>query len=270
MSDLTAIEKRKLERALGMGSGYVLNFSNRTFAEFFLDNFGIDIYLQKYDRASGSKANRMRAFWEKESSYTVGRVLGLLFEEWQEFRSYDSPETPPDECLKIVRRLQESAPVPDISSVVPNVADETFEALAKFVRESIDRNEPEAGLDRLHTFLVKYFRVLCSERGIGTGQEKPLHSLVGEYVKVLKNEGLIESVMTERILKSTISIMEAFNRVRNDQSFAHDNQVLNYNESLLVFGHVTSSIRFIEAIELKRKSEKVQQKVKKEDDEIPF
>jgi hypothetical protein len=43
--------------------------------------------------------------------------------------------------------------------------------------------------------------------------------------------------------------MEAFNRVRNDQSLAHDNKVLSYNESLLIFGHVTSSIRFIEAIE---------------------
>lgn len=85
MSDLTAIEKRKLERTLCMGDGYVLNFSNRTFAEFFLENFGIDIYHSKYNRASGSKANRMRAFWERESNYTVGRVLGLLFEEWQEF-----------------------------------------------------------------------------------------------------------------------------------------------------------------------------------------
>ena len=62
MSDLTAIEKRKLERALGMGSGYILNFSNRTFAEFFLDNFGIDIYDDNYDYGSGSKANRMRGF----------------------------------------------------------------------------------------------------------------------------------------------------------------------------------------------------------------
>lgn len=270
MSDLSAIEKRKLERALGMGSGYVLNFSNKTFGEFFLDNIGIDIYLPKYDRASGSKANRMRAFWERESNYSVGRVLGLLFEEWQEFRAYDSPEAPPEECLTIVRRLQESAPVPDISSIVPNVADETFEALAKSVRESIDRNEPEAGLDRLHTFVVKYFRVLCAERGIDGHKEKPLHSLVGEYVKALKNESAIESEMTERILKSTISVMEAFNRVRNDQSFAHDNQVLNYNESLLIFGHVTSSIRFIETLELKRKSRPFQEEEQIDDDEIPF
>lgn len=160
--------------------------------------------------------------------------------------------------------------MPEISSVVPNAADQTFEALAKSVRESIDRNVPESGLDRLHTFLVRYFRVLCSERGISVDHRKPLHSLVGEYVKALKSEGAIESEMTERILKSTISIMEAFNRVRNDQSFAHDNQVLNYNESLLIFGHVTSSIRFIEAIELKRKSEQVRPKVYSVDDEIPF
>lgn len=263
MSDLTTIEKRKLERALGMGSGYVLNFSNRTFAEFFLDSFGIDIYDDKYDYGSGSKANRMRGFWEREGNYVVGRVLDLLFTEWDEFKGLDSPDDPPDECLRIVCRLKESAPVPDIEAVTPNIGDQSFEALARSVREAIGRNEPEAGLDRLHTFTVKYLRVLCDKRGIDTARDKPLHSLVGEYVKALKNEGLIESDMAERILKSSISVMEAFNRVRNEQSFAHDNKVLNYSESLLIFAHVTSCIRFIEAIEKPSAKTPV-------DDEIPF
>lgn len=49
--------------------------------------------------------------------------------------------------------------------------------------------------------------------------------------------------------------MEAFNHVRNDQSFAHDNKILNYGESLLIFGHVTSSIRFIESIEKRSAAE---------------
>lgn len=137
--------------------------------------------------------------------------------------------------------------MPDIGAVTPNIEDRSFEALARSVREAIERDQPEAGLDRLHTFLLKYFRVLCEKRGIDAGREKPLHSLVGEYVKVLRKEGIIESEMSERILKSTISVMEAFNRVRNDQSFAHGINVLNYHESLLIFGHVTSSI--IQAIE---------------------
>lgn len=268
MSDLTAIEKRKLERILGMDDGYVLNFSNRTFAEFFLDSVGIDIYDTKYDYGSGSKANRFRAFWDRESNHLVGKAIGFLFEEWNEFKSFDSPSPPPEECLRIVRRLQESAPVPDIGVINPNVEDEYFETLARSVRDCIDRNEPEMGLDRLHTFVVKYFRALCAKRGILTNREKPLHSLVGEYVKTLKSEGLIESEMTERILKSTISVMEAFNNVRNDQSFAHDNRVLNYNESLLIFGHVTSSIRFVDAIETRIKS-KMESKLEM-DDEIPF
>ena len=250
MSDLSVIEKRKLERALGMGDGYVLNFSNRTFAEFFRDCFGINIYDDKYDYGSGSKANRMRAFWEREGNYAVGRVLDLLFTEWEEFKAPDSPDRPPSECLKIVCRLKASAPLPDFKALTVNIGDQSFEVLARSVREAIDRNEPEAGLDRLHTFVVKYFRVLCKKRRIDTSLDKPLHSLVGEYVKATKNEGLIESEMAERILKSSISIMEAFNRVRNQQSFAHDNKVLNYDESLLIFAHVTSSIRFIQTIEM--------------------
>lgn len=249
MSDLNGIEKRKLERALGMESGYVLILSNRTFAEFFLDNFGIEIYSEKYDYGRGSKANRMRAFWELESNFLVGRVLDLIFTEWKEFTGFGTPEEPPEECLHIVRRLKESAPVPDIEAIIPIVSDQSFEALAKSVRECIDKNKPEIGLDRLHTFLVKYLRVLCNNRGIEISKDKPLHSYFGEYIKSLKNEGLIESEMTERILKSSISVIEAFNRVRNDQSLAHDNKILNYNESLLIFGYVTSSIRFIDAIE---------------------
>lgn len=38
MSSLSLIEKQKLERELGMSSGYVLDFSNRTFDDFFSES----------------------------------------------------------------------------------------------------------------------------------------------------------------------------------------------------------------------------------------
>ena len=44
MSDLTFLEKRKFEQFLGMESGYVLNFSNRTFEEFVRDSTGREIF----------------------------------------------------------------------------------------------------------------------------------------------------------------------------------------------------------------------------------
>lgn len=75
MSDLTVVEKRKLEKFLGMESGYVLDFSNRSFGQFVIDSTGRNIYDSRYDYGSGSKANRMRAFWQKEENSVVGKLL---------------------------------------------------------------------------------------------------------------------------------------------------------------------------------------------------
>ena len=256
MSNLTRQEKRKLEKALGMESGWVLGFSNKTFANFIQDHCGIDISDSKYTLNSGSKANRMRAFWDLESNYKVAILFEALIKEWEDWIGPQDPQSPSEDFLKITQRLKVSAPIPDIGAVVPNSDDKDFETLAKEVRESIDRNEPVAGLDRLHTFLIKYFRVLCDKHGIPNEKKNPLHGLVGQYVKHLRTNDLIQSDMAEKMLRSSISNFEAFNHVRNNQSLAHDNEFINHPEAVLIFGHVTSSIRFIEEIERNNKKPK--------------
>ena len=82
MQSLTNIEKKRLEKALVMEGGTVLGFSNRTFAEFFRDTLDIDIYDQQYLRASGSKAHRMRAFWDEAHPQQLLKVLDALLEGW--------------------------------------------------------------------------------------------------------------------------------------------------------------------------------------------
>ncbi|WP_232297843.1 abortive infection family protein [Nitrosospira sp. NpAV] len=114
----------------------------------------------------------------------------------------------------------------------------------------------EGGLDRLNTFVNKFIRVTCEPHGIEINQGKPLHSVFGEYVKALRDDAHLESVMTEHILKSSISVSEAFNDVRNNKSLAHDNPILNYDESLLIFTHVAASIHFIKSLETKIKANK--------------
>ena len=105
--------------------------------------------------------------------------------------------------------------------------------------------------------------------GIEVPKDKPLHSLLGEYIKALKQAGHLESEMTERILKTSISVLDAFNQVRNDQSLAHDNSILNYDESLLIFNNVASSIRFIQALERKI-AQRATATEAEFDDDIPF
>ena len=80
MAELTTLEKQILEKLFQMGGGCVLNFSDRTMGEFFRDDIGVDIYNQKYNYASGSKANRMRGFWLKADEKFIGKSILKLIE----------------------------------------------------------------------------------------------------------------------------------------------------------------------------------------------
>jgi len=60
--------------------------------------------------------------------------------------------------------------------------------------------------------------------------------------------------MSEKILKYSINVIEAFNDIRNNKSLAHDNPVLNYDESVLIFNNVTNLIKFIQNIENRNKT----------------
>jgi hypothetical protein len=105
MSDLTALEKRKLEKLLGMDSGYVLNFSNKTLAEFIRDCTGCEIYDARYDYGSGSKANRLRAFWLKEDNKTVGTLMREMLDDSYELFGPQTSATLKEECRRIAGRL---------------------------------------------------------------------------------------------------------------------------------------------------------------------
>jgi hypothetical protein len=113
MSSLKAIEKKVLENLFGMAGGYVLDFSNNTFAEFFRETANIDIYAPKYDFNGESKAKRLRALWETEPDALVGKVLAGLLEIWQYNASRngqtdDSPQY--KQAVAIVARLTGKKP----------------------------------------------------------------------------------------------------------------------------------------------------------------
>lgn len=268
MAKLSYTEKRNLEEFLQMGSGYVLDFSNRTFHAFVLDSTGLDIYDDHVGGQLSSKANRLRHFWTHQPDHIVGKLL----EDLIEYRERHGDMPLGHKCRETADRLLQSAPVPDAEVISVLSEREEFERLANGVLDSINRNDPESGLDRLHTFTIKFTRSLCDKHGITVERDDPLHSLFGQYVKKIKSLNLIESLMTERILKSSISVLDAFNDVRNNKSLAHDNPVLNRNESLLILNHVTSAIRFIWALEQDSASklEMDAVEVRPEDGDIPF
>jgi abortive infection Abi-like protein len=269
MADLNHMEKRRFEQLFGMGGGYVLNFSNRTFADFIADSVNRDIYAERYGYGGTSKANHLRCFWKDEGNRIAGKLLADMLDYGLAEGVFQKDHPALEECRRTIARMMQDSPVPELDALSAISDEKDFEVVAKAVRDAIERNEPEAGLDRLHTFVIKYVRSLCTQHGLVVTRDKPLHSLFGELVKRLREAGHIESEMTSRILKSSISILEAFNDVRNNQSLAHDNAILGYEEALVIFNHVASSIRFVESI---HRAALATQKTAtaNDDDEIPF
>ena len=273
MADLSSIERRKLERLFRMGSGYVLDFSDRTFSEFFEEHTRRDIDAAIYRERGTSKANRLRGFWAAEGNHLVGKVVQALVLYGQAENCLgDEPGLTEliDDCRKIASRMMRDTPVAELDALTATVDERDFETVAQHVREAIEKNQPEAALDRLHTFVIKYVRTLCEQRGVEINRDKALHSIFGEYVKRLRDAGHLESLMTERILKSSISVLEAFSDVRNNKSLAHDNPSLNHEESLLIFNPVASSIRFIKSLEARTKHATAPKSIAALDDDLPF
>jgi hypothetical protein len=105
MNSLTHIEKRKLERELRMSGGYVLDFSNRTFAEFFRDVLGVEIYSPRYNLGSGSKANRMRAFWQHATDTELRRLFQGILEGWDIYSGSPIGEPARTLLTRMVKKL---------------------------------------------------------------------------------------------------------------------------------------------------------------------
>lgn len=105
MSSLINPEKTRLEKLLGMSTGYVLNFSNSSFRVFVKDTVGLDIDSPKYYYLSNSKANKLRKLWMVESDHTVGKLLETLATNWDVYRTADSPISVTPEIWAIIKRL---------------------------------------------------------------------------------------------------------------------------------------------------------------------
>ena len=145
MADLTNTEKRQFERLLGMGSGYVLDFSNRTFAEFVIDSTGRDPYDAKYDHGS-SKANRLRGFWAAESNRMVGKLMADLAAYAKGLPGGEKDAASVEQCERTIARLLQDNPVQELDTLVALGNKRDFEIIAKAVRDAIDRDE----LDQRH------------------------------------------------------------------------------------------------------------------------
>jgi hypothetical protein len=247
-------EMRQIDDAFGMGSGYVLNFSDRTMSEWFEDELRINIDDERYKRRGTSKANRLRTFVDNEPPHVVTRMLRAMwaYREGINFTPYGATA---DDCgrhkiklFELIDRIESGGGTPATDAVVAFTRDETLEELVQAIRRDAEADKPQAALDRLHTYSMKKFAHLLQLRNAPADKDEPLHSRVGRYVKQLEAERELRPV-TKQIMKNCIGIFQSYNDVRNSHSFAHDNVVVEKEEARFIFETVVSMLRFVRSVE---------------------
>ena len=247
------------ESLFEMGGGYVLDFNNSSFALFVGNSILLDVYNGRGYEEYKSKANKLRQIWKDEPNSRVGKLLLDLLDYFEEYLENKYGEIP-DDKQELIDKLQlvannlknDTAVVP-----LPNIENDTLKSIQIDIREALAKGQPETIIDRLHTFTVMYIRQISSSHNVEimskSGENYPLHSLIGNLCKYYKNNDYFESGFPERALKYSISLFESFNAVRNDKSLAHANDVLSVDESYLVVSIMTIILDYIRRIEEKNK-----------------
>ncbi|MBJ7415895.1 MAG: hypothetical protein JHC88_10670 [Niveispirillum sp.] len=238
-----------VDQALEMTDGYVLDFSDKTFNDFVRRRFGIDATAPIYSVNGSSKAKRLRALLRSVVPGAQAEILRVFWDYRQQRGARKSlePQVQTD-FLTMIERLEGADPQIDLTIVEKFSDDVTLGELVQAIQRDIQANKPHAALDRLHTYAMKKFADLLDRDGIEFDHNDPLHSRAGRYINNLRQTSKIGEY-SAKIAKSAVQIMEQFNHVRNNQSLAHDNEMLSLAEGRYVFETVLSLLRFVKALD---------------------
>lgn len=249
------IERNKIER-LFIDCGYVLDFSNDSFQSFIKYSIDLDIYsddfinLNKY--GSDSKGHLFMTILDVESDEKVLKLLQDLLLYYDEEYSDDKDINLFVECKTIINSKIE------INEPKLLTIEDCDDYLIKFkedINSSIENDKYISALDRLHTFCIRYLRLICKKNNIQLSKKenKRLDTIYKAYIKSKNLESKMTSSLSKSMIKSLINQtqnLEKFNSVRNSQSMAHDNKtLLNEYESKYIVNSIICLIEFIQDIE---------------------
>ena len=124
MSSLRSIDLSLVDEILRGGEkGYVLDFSNRTFADFFVRELDIDIDAPRYATSGSSKAKRLLCFLEKVDDSTAARALRVLWEHREAMRRGEPDSYPraAGQYAALIAKLEGGGPTAPINVIAAPV-----------------------------------------------------------------------------------------------------------------------------------------------------
>ena len=234
------------------GFGYVLDYSDRTFAEMFEDEFNLDIEEDKYRINGHSKRKRLLTFCQQEPLHIVLQVLKFLAQRHRNLvddSDYPPPNNDGEKFQKLILSLEGEDTSIDTDVFVSHTAtDPTLTVLNNELRELLIENKPDVALDRLHTYCMGKLEHLLRHSSISCSADEPLHSRFAKYRTNLEERHNLLAI-SKTALKTGISVFEEFNKVRNHHSLAHFNQLPTQQEARYIVDIIIAMLRLMKSVE---------------------
>lgn len=179
---IRTIDMRLIEDLFGMNGGYVLDFSDRTFGEFFTEELGIDIDGQRFRVEGTSKAKRLRCLLKVSDPQTRVRVLKGLWEyrAFQQRRNRVGEQVPDaeSEFNRLLARLGGTPITGDPAASTPKPPSEPSAAVNAPLKTRLIGITTLAPQPRGYEF-ERFLKALFDANGLGA---RASFRLIGEQI----------------------------------------------------------------------------------------
>jgi hypothetical protein len=255
VSTLKPNERMLLEEFLGMKTGYVLDFTDVTFAQYIEQMVGFDIYDAKYDRLGTSKAKRLRVFWEVEHDHIVGTLITALIEHKEIHKLPPFPDPNSARCSAIATRLRQSIPALDTLAQLPDIRDSTH------LRTLIDRlysslaNDPTLAIGSAKELVEACCKTILKERDVPFDKNDDIPKLTNKTMDAIQlfpvtnPDHAAGDKLTKKLRGSLGTLSESIGLLRNQYGSGHghaaDYIVLDTRHARLAVGAASTLALFL-------------------------
>ena len=231
MVELKRSELQRIDEIFEMTSGYVLNFSNRTMAEFFEDELGVNIYVEKYGVNGASKANHLRTFLAIENGFDVGQFLRKLWDYRTSTSEVAENDLTRDRdwLFKLIERIESGQTTPALSRLNDAAGVLNFDTVSRDIQRAVEaiKIDPESAVTSACSTVESVCRSILielSEELPGKKDIKALFNAVKKPLGLSPDRKDIDPLIADdvrKILSGLATIVEGIGALRTHGGDAH-------------------------------------------------
>jgi len=230
---------------IGVSGGYLADFSYRTHHEFYI-NCDLDINPYNYEGTTRARFIKILSEQKPNNQAKILRAILERFPIGQEHAPSSRTQKLFDEIQEWIKLLEHKG-AKFVANPVIHTDLEVVQLALDDVELYLKNGKFISAVDRMHTAVHGYLKVICERLGINLSNDDSSSSALLNKIKdspEIKSQG--EPIT--KIFKNLGTILQNMDTLRNHKSMAHPNSVLlDTPEAVLFINSARTLLHYLEA-----------------------